>query len=63
MVKALGYTIIQDGRKKKYQGNGYKNSRQFHQNFYTKKKQLNLQLIIRFILIKKIEILYFIYLY
>ena len=35
MFKALGYCVITDGRKKKYQGNGYKNSRQFHQNFYT----------------------------
>ena len=41
MVKALGYTIIQDGRKKKYQGNGYKNSRQFHQNFYTKEEAID----------------------
>jgi hypothetical protein len=41
MLKAKGYTIIQDGRKKKYQGNGYKNSRQFHKNFYTIQEAIN----------------------
>ena len=40
MLKAKGYTIIQDGRKKKYQGNGYKNGRQFHKNFYTKEEAI-----------------------
>ena len=40
MINAKGYTIIQDGRKKKYQGNGYKNSRQFHKNFYTKEEAI-----------------------
>lgn len=36
MIETKGYTIIQDGRKKKFQGNAYKNGKQIHKNFYSK---------------------------
>jgi hypothetical protein len=35
-----GYSEINDGRKKKYQGNCYKNGKQFHMNFYSKEQAI-----------------------
>ena len=40
MLKALGYCVINDGRKKKFQGNCYKNGKQIHKNFYTKEEAI-----------------------
>ena len=40
MLKTKGYCEINDGRKKKYQGNFYRNGKQIHKNFYSKEEAI-----------------------
>ena len=50
------FTIINDGRKKKYQGNYYRNGQQIHKNFYTKEQAIKFTNDNRIYTNKKIEI-------